>query len=290
MSSPQLVTAPLIPSAEEFFINLDGVRVRYLRAGSGAPLLLIHGLLGYSFCWRQNFETLGRHFDVIAPDLPGTGFSERVPGLDCSVRASARRMLRLLDELGVEQADLLGNSHGGAIAATMAAVDGENSRRRIRRLVLVAPVNPWSSHGQLITAALASRVGRASFPTIWHVLQRLRELILRRLYGDPTHIPPGSVEGYVAGLAEPGSTEHLLAIMRCWQSDVRELESIYRSLRLPTLLLWGDRDAAVLPESAQKVREAVPNAELVMLPGVGHLPQEEVPEEFHRVVLEFLNR
>lgn len=290
MSATHSELAPLIPAAEEYFINVDGIRVRYLRSGSGPPLLLIHGLLGYSFCWRRNFEALGRHFDVIAPDLPGMGFSERVSGLDCSVRAAAQRTLRLLDELGIAQADVLGNSHGGAIATTMAAIGSETGNQRVRRLILSAPVNPWSSHGTLITAALASRAGRLAFPAIWSALRRMRGYILRRMYGDPARIPPGSVEGYVAGLLATGTTEYLLDVVRCWHSDLRDLERSYANINVPVLLMWGDRDTAVLPESAQRVREVVPGAQLVMLPGVGHLPHEEAPETFHRIVLEFLLR
>ena len=276
--------APLIPSAEEHFLNLDGIRLRYLRAGRGRPLLLIHGLLGYSFCWRCNFEALGRHFDVIAPDLPGIGFSERPRDLDCSLRAAAARMLRLLDALGIEQADVIGNSHGGGIAATMAA----DAPGRLHRLILSAPINPWSEHGQLLTAALASRAGRVAFPAIWRGLRRMRGYILRRMYGDPARIPARSVEGYVAGLMAPGTTEYLLGVMRCWHSDLRQLERIYSKLDLPVLLLWGDRDSAVLPQSAQRLRSLIPQAELRILPGVGHLPHEEAPDEFHRVVLDFL--
>lgn len=280
------VVAPAIPSAEEFFIELGGVRVRYLRAGSGPPLLLIHGLLGYSFCWRCNFAELGRHFDVIAPDLPGIGFSQRVMGIDCSVGAAARRMLRLLDALGIGQAHVLGNSHGGAIATAMAAMHPE----RVRKLVLVAPVNPWSKQRQWLISLVASRAGGVLFPAVWMVLKRVHRYALERMYGDVRRIAPGTLEGYDAGAAQPGTREHLLGILRCWNSDQRELEHWYRSNRVPALLLWGDRDRAVLPSSAHRVQQALPNAELVTLPGVGHLPQEEAPDEFHRIVLEFLSR
>lgn len=284
----QIGTAPSLPPAGEFFAEVDGMRMRYLRCGTGQPLLLIHGLLGYSFCWRRNYEELSRHFDVIAPDLLGIGFSERPPRMDCSMRAAAGRLLRFLDVLGIDQANVIGNSHGGALAAMMAALGAETGRQRVRRLLLGAPVNPWSTHGTLITAMLASRPGKVAFPAIWSVLRRARGYILERMYADPSLIPPGSVEGYISGLADPGTTEYLLGIVRCWHSDLRELETAYTRLGgVPTLLLWGDRDTAVLPESAQHIRQAAPHAELVILPGIGHLPQEEAPEQFHSVVLRF---
>ena len=80
------------------------------------------------------------HFTVYAPDVLGIGFSDRVPELDCGMRASAQRMIEFLDALGLREFDLVGTSHGGALATIMAAEMG----KRVRRLVLVAPVNPWS--------------------------------------------------------------------------------------------------------------------------------------------------
>jgi pimeloyl-ACP methyl ester carboxylesterase len=97
--------------------------------------------------------------------------------------------------------------------------------------------------------------------------------------------------GYDAGVLQPGTLPYLMGIMRCWHSDLHELENTYRHLAgVPLLLLWGDRDQAVPVTSAAGVRQAAPHAELVVLPGVGHLPQEEAPEEFHRVVLDFFGR
>ncbi len=123
---------------EERWITLDGARMRYLYAGSGPALLLVHGLLGYSFSWRFSIPTLAQHATVYAVDLLGTGFSDRPPDLDCSFRASAQRLLRFMDTTGIANCDLLGTSHGGAVSMMLAALAPE----RIRRLILVDPVNP----------------------------------------------------------------------------------------------------------------------------------------------------
>ena len=125
-------------------ITLGGHRVYYLRAGSGPPVVLVHGLLAHSFSWRFTVPALVPHFTVYAPDVLGIGFSDRVPWLDCSMRASAQRMIDFFDALGLRQFDLVATSHGGAMATIMAAEIG----KRIGRLVLVAPVNPWSRAGR----------------------------------------------------------------------------------------------------------------------------------------------
>src|SRR5437899_4188470 len=102
-----------IHSVEEQGVSLDGIRVRYLRSGSGPPLLLVHGLLGYSFSWRFAMPVLAEKATVYAVDLLGAGFSDRPARLDCTLRASAQRLLRFLDGVGVGSCDLLGTSHGG---------------------------------------------------------------------------------------------------------------------------------------------------------------------------------
>ena len=99
-------------------MELDGARMRYLHAGSGRPLILLHGLFAYSFSWRYALPALAAHASVYAPDLLGAGFSDRPRGIDHSVRGTARRVLQFADKLGLESFDLLGTSRGGAVAST----------------------------------------------------------------------------------------------------------------------------------------------------------------------------
>ncbi len=133
---------------EELWMDFDGARMRYLRAGTGPPLLLLHGLFGYSFSWRFTMPALAPHFTVYAPDMLGAGFSDRPTGIDHSVRGTAARMVRFAESLGFGSFDLLGTSRGGPVAMTAAAQCLDRSTAtRVRRLVLVCPVNPYSAHG-----------------------------------------------------------------------------------------------------------------------------------------------
>ncbi|MGH9602432.1 MAG: alpha/beta fold hydrolase, partial [Terriglobales bacterium] len=86
---------------QEGFVSIEGHRMRYVRAGAGPPLLLLHGLLGYSFSWRFNEASLAQHSTFYAVDLLGVGGSDRPRGLDYGLRAQARRMFRVMDELGL---------------------------------------------------------------------------------------------------------------------------------------------------------------------------------------------
>jgi pimeloyl-ACP methyl ester carboxylesterase len=293
LPSPQLERVPQIAEingAEERTITIDGVNWRYWVAGSGPPLLLIHGFMGYSFSWRFNMEPLAKDFSVYAIDLPGCGYSERLSCDDCTLTSDAERVLRFMELLGIENADIVGSSRGGGLSIILAAIAARTDQlHRIRRLVLVSPINPWSSHGKVLTRLLATTLGGLY---VVHVQPRLRIIAKRyfkALYGDPARVAPGTFEGYTAGLDPAGSFEHLLKILRSWHDD---LEAIHRALAdisgIPTLILWGSRDRAVYPSSIHQLQRQLKNSALVIFPGAGHMPYEEVPEEFNRVLCDFL--
>ena len=272
---------------EECWTVLDGYRMRYLRSGSGAPLLLLHGLLGYSFSWRLALPALAEKATAYALDMLGAGFSDRPPNADGSFRAHAERLLRFLDGVGVASCDLLGTSHGGAIAMMAAAL----APHRVRRLILVAPVNPWSAHGRRLAPFLSST------PVSWlllhfePLLRIAHDGLLRRLYGDPRRIRPGTLAGYSAPFKIPGTMTYGLGVVSSWNRDLAELESLLPRLAdIPALLLWGSMDAAVNPDSAEQLRRQFKNCRVEIFDGVGHLPYEEVPERFNSSVIEFLSR
>ena len=261
--------------------------MRYLRAGSGPPLVLVHGLLGYSFSWRFVVPALAEKTSIYAVDMLGTGFSDRPPNLDCSLKATAQRLLRFIDRVGLTSCDLLGTSHGGAVAMMAAAFAPE----KIRRLILVDPVNPWSAHGKFLTAFLSSSPIAPLFLNLAPQVRILDEYYHRRMFGDPRRIPPDSLEGYRKPMRIPGSYEYAIAVARSWNHDLKELEQMLRRIsQIPTLLVWGGSDRAVYPASALQLKQYFKNCRLVIFEGVGHLPYEEVPDEFNRAVAEFLSR
>jgi pimeloyl-ACP methyl ester carboxylesterase len=114
---------------------------------------------------------------------------------------------------------------------------------------------------------------------------------LRRMYGDPARLTSEAIAGYSAAIREPGTMAHLLGRIRSWQNDLELLEKTLPSCAAtPTLMIWGEQDRAVDPSSAQQLLARLPKAELAVIRGAGHLPFEEVPEEFNRLVLDFLAR
>ncbi|HYM05383.1 MAG TPA: alpha/beta fold hydrolase [Terriglobales bacterium] len=272
---------------KECWSVLDGYRMRYLTGGSGPPLLLLHGLLGYSFSWRFALPALAEKATVYAVDMPGVGFSDRPPNPKCSLREHAERLLRFLDGVGVASCDLLGTSHGGAIAMMAATLAPE----RVRRLILVAPVNPWSAHGRRLAPFLSSPPISWLFLRVEPCLVIVHDALLRRLYGDPQRIRPGTLAGYSAAFKIPGTLKYGLGVVSSWNRDLADLEAALPGIaNIPTLLLWGSEDRAVSPNSAQRLRRVFADCSVEIFAGVGHLPYEEVPEQFDRAVLEFLSR
>jgi pimeloyl-ACP methyl ester carboxylesterase len=275
---------------EECWMEMDGARMRYLRAGSGPALILLHGLLGYSFSWRFTMPALAPYATVYAPDMMGAGFSDRPARLDHSMRGTARCVLRFIERLGISSFDLLGTSHGGAVAM-MAAAEclAGNFNLRVRRLVLVAPVNPYSAHGRRLAPFVGSNFGAGLFRFGAAHMSFLFPYFHARLYANRRKIPPGTLEGYTAPLAKPGLFEHALSIVRSWTNDLRDLEGALPKLAgFPTLLMWGGKDTAVYASSATTLAKCFPKSRLIVFPGIGHLPYEECPQDFNRALIEFL--
>jgi len=281
----------LAKGVEECWMEMEGARMRYLRAGSGPPLILLHGLLAYSFSWRFTLPALAAYATVYALDQLGAGFSDRPVGLDHSMRGTALRVLKFAANLGLSSFDLLGTSRGGAVAMCASAESLGREGPRVRRLILVCPVNPYSPHGTRLAPFLGTPFGAAGFR--WGVA-RMPSLFSYghgRLYADPKNIPADSLKGYEAPLATPGFFEHALSIVKTWTADLKELEQLLPTLRaIPTLLVWGDKDPAVYVSSMEPLARNFADVQKVVFRGVGHLPYEECPEDFNNALIDFLKQ
>jgi pimeloyl-ACP methyl ester carboxylesterase len=285
-----LVAPPLGEGIQECWMDFDGARMRYLKAGTGPALILLHGLLGYSFSWRYTIPALAPFRTVYAPDMLGAGFSDR-PKIDHSIHATALRLLKFLERLGISSFDLLGTSRGGAVAICAAADCLGGAKLTIERLILVAPVNPYSSHGRWLAPFFATSFGSAGFRWAVDTLPSLFPFFHSRLYASRQKIPSGSLDGYRAPLAKPGLVDHALSIVQTWGADLKELERLLPKLSgVPTLLMWGTKDPAVYYSSMEPLARYFAHPERVVFQGVGHLPYEECPEEFNRALIQFLTK
>ncbi|MEO6806373.1 MAG: alpha/beta hydrolase [Edaphobacter sp.] len=273
------------PRSEETFALVNGAKIHYQRAGEGRPLFLLHGLVGSAKNWRQNISFLSRDSTVYALDLFNMGQSERIPGLDAGLEATADRLAAWMDAIGIGQADIAGHSHGGSIAMMMAARHPD----RVRRLILFAPANPFCNQCSQLIRFYQTRLGKWLARQVPLLPRMLKATALSRMYGDPKRVSADSLEGYTEGLQIPGTIDHILQAIHLWFKDMELLRSaLTRLTATPTLLIWGDRDRAVGLNSARELQRALPHSSLLVLPGVGHVPFEETPEICNQAMRDWL--
>jgi 4,5:9,10-diseco-3-hydroxy-5,9,17-trioxoandrosta-1(10),2-diene-4-oate hydrolase len=271
---------------EERFVSVEGAGLMHLMvAGTGQPLLLLHGLIGSGQSWRQNISFLARDASVYAVDLFNMGKSERVPGLDAGLEATADRIAALMDALDLPQADIAAHSHGGAVAMMLAA----RHPHRVRRLILFAPANPFCKSRRLVIRFFQTRAGMWLARRVPVLPRQIQAKALCRMYGDPSRVAEGTLEAYTEGLEIPGTMDHVLQILRSWFDDMRLLRSALSALaEMPTLLIWGDRDRAVNVSSALGLQRTLVQSRLLVIEGAGHLPFEEMPETCNLAMRDWL--
>jgi pimeloyl-ACP methyl ester carboxylesterase len=163
--------------------------------------------------------------------------------------------------------------------------------QRVRSLILFAPANPFSDSGDALIRLYSSAPGRRLARLAPYIPRWAQMIALGRMYGDPTRIVEGSLEGYVEGGRIPGTVEHVLAILRGWSVDMAALkDALPRIADLPTLLVWGDRDRAVSLASGRRLERELPRSRLIVIPGGGHVVFEELPEAADRLLRDWLSR
>jgi pimeloyl-ACP methyl ester carboxylesterase len=261
-------------------ITVEGVALHYVEQGRGDALVLVHGLGESTFAWRHNIDELARHFRVVAIDMLGFGYSQRVADAPYSAGAHARRLFALMDALGIASATLVGHSLGGLVAMHAAALDPA----RVRRLVLIDSA----------TAVEAHRLGRTRYFRIFNPFfyafayhnESLRRLTFRGLYHGG-RVPPDVVGHYLEMARFRGHEE---ALARLTAALGREPHPDPRALRVPTLVLWGDDDRLLPPARGRALASTLPDTRFVLIPDAGHMPHEEQPQAVNRAIIDFAQR
>jgi pimeloyl-ACP methyl ester carboxylesterase len=266
------------------FIDVGGARLYYYAGGSrgaGEPVLLIHGFPTSSFLWSRVVPLVPNGHRMVVPDLFGFGRSDSA-GLDTSGSAlapsgHARRLLRLLDVLGIEQAAVIGHGMGATIALEMCAV----GMQRVTRLGLINPITPLSRH------ALTSPLLRGVVPMFRALPNRVLLTVLRRrlgrLYGDPAGREP-TLDHYLRPFRDPQGGARLLAHMRVLSTSVASGEETARARFAaaapdrPTAIIYGDRDPLLPKSAAEQITTHLGGARLYQVAG-GHFSPEESPEQ-----------
>jgi pimeloyl-ACP methyl ester carboxylesterase len=268
-------------AVEERNVEVDGLPIRYLEAGTGPPLVLLHGAGDNSLDWLWVMPALVATHRVFAPDLPGSPDSGR-PVADYSPAFFERFVGGFLDALEIGRATFVGNSLGGLIALRLAL----SEPARVTALVLVDSAGLGREINPAFTSVNVPGLSEAAIP-IW----RTPVGAYQRAWGRTALLfahPPGSVPP--KWLAEqcrlaliPGYLEAHLTVLRALVSPLGQREVLVDrlpSLKIPTLVVWGARDR-VFPESqAREAAAHLPEGSLALIPDCGHMPHVECPDRF----------
>lgn len=262
--------------------EVGGLRIRYVRRGSGPTVVLLHGIASSLYTWKDVLPGLAADHDVVALDFPGFGGSDIPPAPSAdSLVASLRG---LLERLEIRRASLVGNSLGGAVASLVAAQDPG----RVERLVLI------DAAGFRLSAEERPALLRLAAGPLGGALERLprtRPLLalgLRQVFHDDALVSAERIDEYEAPMLRPGAVAALRALLTAPAPGPERYEAMLRGLRQPTLVLWGAEDRWIPVADADRFAAAIPDARRVVIPGCGHMPQEERPAETLRLVREFL--
>ncbi len=268
-----------------WFTTVDGVRIHFQEAGDekAPPLILIHGFISSNLVWSDVFLPLaGAGFRVIAPDLPGYGYSDKPNNAEYTIESQTRAVLGLMDRLEIEKATLVGASYGGAVAATLALDHPE----RVERLVLVGPVtSDEPKKKMLLRLSRLPLLGDIVTPLFlgsrW-VLRNRTEQVYRRI-GLP--LDEHKLEARHHLLTTANVHRAMIRTARHWSAN--RIQRDAHLIQQPTMLIWGEQDTHIPLAEGYQLRDAIPNARLISVRNCGHLPPTEYPEKFVEVVADF---
>ena len=268
------------------FADVDGVRVHFQEAGpgDGPVVFLLHGFASSNLVWSKVLLELAEQgLRVIAPDLLGYGYSAKPRDLEYTIGRQAKMVVGLMNELGIERANIVGSSYGGAIAATMAL----DYRSLVDRLVLVGAVTNNRPTRYLLMRLFGSPVIGDILSPLVVGSRRLLRMRMKRVYDRHSWpMDERRVQARHLPLATRGTHRAIIRTVRRW--DAERMSRDAHLITQPTLVLWGDRDREVPLADGHRLNEDIPNAQLKVFDACGHLPHEEYPDEFVEVVTGFL--
>lgn len=260
----------------------------YRRAGSGEPVLLIHGLAGSSRTWDDVITPLAKHYDVIAPDLLGHGESAKPVG-DYSLGAFASGLRDILSVLDVGSVTIVGHSFGGGVAMQLAY----QHPHLVDRLVLVGSGGLGREVSWLLRmlalpgAEFLMPIGIPK-PIVDRATDVGRMLRRRNIYFPKLAEMWRSYSSLAGAENRSAFVRTMRSVIDPGGQVVSANDRLYLAKHIPTLIVWGAHDGIIPVEHAHLAHELIPNSRLEILEDVGHFPHVESPDRFNEVLLDFL--
>lgn len=257
-------------------VEVDGLRLNYERRGSGPPVVLVHGYVGDGVStWGPQLEGLEDDFDLIALDLPGAGGSDDPPE-SFGMSGFAGSVAGLIVELGLERPHVVGLSFGGVTLIEFC----RHHQHLVRTVTLVGAYAGWA--GSLDPVEVGRRLHQAL-----ELSELAPEALVEALL--PTMFSPSAPPDVVSDFAASLRRFHPAGLRAMAHACTDDLTDVLGTIKLPTLLVYGEEDTRAPAGVAEKLRDAILSSELVMLPGAGHVCTVDAVEAFNRVLRRFLN-
>jgi pimeloyl-ACP methyl ester carboxylesterase len=281
----------LPPQFDEWQIELHGRRVIYRVAGSGPPVVLIHGMLNSSSHWRAVAQSLAREYTVIAPDLIGHGDSAAPRG-DYSLGAHASSIRDLLAAIGIDRATIVGHSLGGGVAMQFFY----QFPQRTERLVLISSgglgheVSPMLRTAALpgVSALLSLTIHQGLTGVLRNTGRRLSQREVR--LGVYMQALARALRPLENGEARQAFLQTLRAVIDVHGQRVSATDRLYLLERMPTMIVWGERDNTIPLQHGREAHEAIPHSYFKTLEKAAHFPHLEDPEGLSDALCEFIGQ
>jgi pimeloyl-ACP methyl ester carboxylesterase len=281
-------------AVKDIWLEVDGLRIHCFVAGeTGSAVMLLHG--GGLDCallsWGKVIDPLSDHHRLFVPDLPGYGQNDH-PTIQYTMDYYLTFLAHLLDALHLEHISLVGLSLGGGIALGFAL----RFPTRVEKLVLVAPygiLDKVSAHKWGYLLVHLPFLDELSYWLVGRSRRLVRWTLLAGLIYNPQRLSPEVVEEVYRLAREPGAGQAFISFQRSevlWNGLRSNFIDRLHEITAPTLLIRGSADAAVPLPQVKRAHELIKGSELYIMQDCRHWPQGEKPEEFNRVVLDFLDR
>ncbi len=261
-----------------------GDRISYIHAGSGPPVILIHGLGGSTLVWQRNIDVLAERYSVYAIDMPGHGYSAN-PSSGYGLEAANKYLAAFMDAVKLPEAAIVGSSAGGLVAMTFAL----NYPERVTKLVIVDAAGLGKDLATFLKVLSVPLVGEImANPSIGSMRSLLRMLVY-----DQSKVPVGLAEEMAQVRRLPGRKLALLKYLRFGANVFGQKRNVIQTsgltkISVPTLVVWGKNDLLMPPSHGERAAKSIPGAKLHIFDNCGHWPQMEKSEEFNRLLQEFL--
>jgi 2-hydroxy-6-oxonona-2,4-dienedioate hydrolase len=265
------------------FIDAAGLPTRYLRAGSGDPVVMLHGTSGHLEAFLRNIEVLSDGFDCHAIDMMGHGYTEG-PDEDYRIPRYVDHLLAYLDAQGIERAHFIGESLGGWVAGRLAADHPD----RVGGLILVAP------GGTVANPPVMERIRTSTRAAVESDDISLTRNRLELLMHDPANVTDELVETRHAIYHRPQFVQRIERLL-CLQAMENRLEDILSPeqmarIQAPTRIVWGAENPFGDVPEAERMHASIPGSELEIYGECGHWPQHEHSDRFNKGAREFFDR